>query len=131
VKVKKTATKTFNLLCQACGENTLLRPRLFKWHNRFSEGREDVKDDEQPGCPVTIKTNDNVEKVRTLVRMDRRLGIRMMAEKLNMGKETVRQVLTTNFNMKHLFAKMAPNNPAVFNRKTNTNARTRSVIAKS
>jgi hypothetical protein len=36
---------------------------------RFSEGREDVED-EQPDCLVTMKTFENVEKVRSLVRTD-------------------------------------------------------------
>jgi len=52
------------------------------------------------GRPVTMKTDDNVEKVRTLVRTDRRLCIIMIAEELNMGKEMVRQLLRTNLNMK-------------------------------
>jgi hypothetical protein len=38
----------------------------------FSEGREDVEDDKRPGSPVTTKTDKNVEKVRTLVRINRR-----------------------------------------------------------
>jgi len=25
-----------------------------EWHKRFSEGKEDVEDDEQPGCLVTV-----------------------------------------------------------------------------
>jgi len=45
--------------------------------------------DERSGRPVTTKTDENVEKVRTLVRTDR-LGIRMIAEGLNMDKETGR-----------------------------------------
>jgi hypothetical protein len=49
-----------------------------------------VEDDERPR-PVTMKTDKNVDKVRTLVRNDRHLSIRMIAEELNMDKETVRQ----------------------------------------
>jgi hypothetical protein len=33
----------------------------------FIDGREELEDDEQPGCPVTVKTAENVVKVRTLV----------------------------------------------------------------
>jgi hypothetical protein len=32
---------------------------VFEWHKRFSEAREDVEDDEQPGHPVTMKTDEN------------------------------------------------------------------------
>jgi hypothetical protein len=35
-----------------------------------------------------MKTDENVEKARTLVRADHCLGIRMIAEELNLDKET-------------------------------------------
>jgi transposase len=94
VKLKKTATETFNMLREAYGENTLSRARVFEWHKRFSEGREDVEDDARPGRPVTMKTEENVEKVRTFVKTNGRLGIRMIAEELKMDRETVRRILT-------------------------------------
>jgi len=39
-----------------------------------------------------------------------------------MDKETVRQILTTNLNMRKVCAKMVPKNLPVFSQKTNTNA---------
>jgi hypothetical protein len=88
VKLTKTATETTDLLWRAYGENTLSRPRMFEWHKRFSEGREDVLDDKQPGHPILMKTDENVEKVRTLVRTDHHSGIRMMVKEFNMDNET-------------------------------------------
>jgi hypothetical protein len=44
---------------------------VFEWHKRFKEGQEDVKDDERTGRPKTRRTDENVEKVRKLVRSDR------------------------------------------------------------
>jgi predicted transcriptional regulator len=64
----------------------------------------------RPGRQVTMKTNENVDKVRTLVRNDRRLSIRMIAEELNVDEETVRQILTENLKMKKVCAKMVPEN---------------------
>jgi hypothetical protein len=49
---------------------------------------QDVEDDERPRRPVTMKTDENVDKVRTLVRNDRRLSIRIIAEEFNVEKET-------------------------------------------
>jgi hypothetical protein len=69
-----------------------------------------VEDDERPGHPVTMKTDKNVDKVRTLVRNDRRLSIRMTAEELNVDKGTVRQILIENLKMKKVCAKMVPKN---------------------
>jgi predicted transcriptional regulator len=69
-----------------------------------------VEDDERPGRPVTMKTDENVDKVRTLVRNDRRLSIRMIAEELNVDKETVRKILPETVKMKKVCAKMVPKN---------------------
>jgi hypothetical protein len=57
---------------------------MFEWHERLSEGRESAEDDEQLGCPVMMKTNENVEKVRSLVRTDHCLGTKI-SEELNMN----------------------------------------------
>jgi hypothetical protein len=69
-----------------------------------------VEDDERPGRPVTMKTDKNVDKERTLVRNDHRLSIRMTAEEFNVDKGTVRQILTENLKMKKVCAKMVPKN---------------------
>jgi hypothetical protein len=53
VKLKKSATETFQLLTEAYGEDGMSRARVFEWHKRFSEGRESVKDDDRPGRPRT------------------------------------------------------------------------------
>jgi hypothetical protein len=98
------------LLCEVYGADTLSRERVFEWHRRFLGGREDVEDDEQPGRPVTMKTDENVDKVRTLVRNDRRLSIRMIAGEFNVDKETVRQIKTENLEMKKVCAKTVPKN---------------------
>jgi predicted transcriptional regulator len=69
-----------------------------------------MEDDERPGHPLTMETDENVDRVRTLVRNDCRLSIRMIAEGLNVDKETVRQILTENLKMKNVCAKMVPKN---------------------
>jgi hypothetical protein len=104
VKLKKTATETFSLLHEAYGENTLSRARVLIWHKRISEGREDVEDS-KPEHPVTMKIDENVEKIRAFVTINIR-----MTEELNMSKETVRQILTVHLNMKKVHAKMVPKN---------------------
>ena len=53
VKLKKSATETFQLLTEAYGEDYMSRARVFEWHKRFSEGRESVKDDDRPCRPRT------------------------------------------------------------------------------
>jgi hypothetical protein len=45
-ETEETATKTFNLLCEAHEENTSSTAHVFEWHWRFSEGRQDVENRE-------------------------------------------------------------------------------------
>jgi hypothetical protein len=73
VKLGKSATVTYEKLQRAYGEHSLSRAQVFRWHKSFSEDREQVEDEPRAGRPSTSKTDDNVERVRSLVRSDRRL----------------------------------------------------------
>jgi len=70
VKLKKSATKTFQLLTEAYGEDCMSTARVFEWHKRFSEDRENLKVDDGPGRPRTAVTDNNVEKLRDVIRKD-------------------------------------------------------------
>jgi histone-lysine N-methyltransferase SETMAR len=108
VKLNKTATESFRMLTEVYGEECMSRARVFEWHKRFCEGREDVEDDDRSGRPCTSKTDENVQKVEEIVRNDRRLSIRMIAEMVHIDKETVRQILHDNLNMTKVCAKVVP-----------------------
>ena len=108
VKLKKFATKNFQLLTEAYGENYMFRARVFEWHKRFSEGRESLKNDDRPSRPSTAVTDDNIEKVQDVIRKDRRLGVRAVAEKVDLDRESVRRILREELNMRKVCAKMVP-----------------------
>jgi hypothetical protein len=91
VKLNKTPTECFRMLTEAYRADCMSCARVFELHKRFSDACEDVEDDERPRRPCTSKTNENVEKIEQIVRIDRRLSIRMIAEMVNIDKETVRQ----------------------------------------
>ena len=85
---------------ESLGDECLFRTHVFEWFKRFKEGREGIGDDQRPGRPYTSKTDANIEKVGEIVRQNRRLSIRAVAELINTDKETVRQILRNNFNKK-------------------------------
>jgi hypothetical protein len=62
-----------------------------------------LQDDPRSGQPKGQKTDANVDRVRTLVRSDRRLGVRVIAE-LNMNMETVRQIVKEDLGMRKISA---------------------------
>jgi len=79
--------ETFQLFTEAYGEDCMSHAHVFEWHKRFSEGRQSVKDDVYPGCPRTAVTDDNTEKVQDVIRQDWRLGVRAVAEEVNLDRK--------------------------------------------
>ena len=55
----------------------------------FLEGREQVEDEPRAGRTSTSKTDENVERVGSLVRSDRRLMLRMINSESNLNRFTV------------------------------------------
>jgi len=108
VKLKKSVTETFHLLTEAYGEDCMSRTRVFEWHKQFLEGRESLKVDDRPGRPRTAVTDDNIEKVRVVIRRDRRLGVQALAEEVNLDRESVRRILSEELNVRKVCAKMVP-----------------------
>ncbi|XP_003780932.1 putative uncharacterized protein FLJ37770 [Otolemur garnettii] len=106
VKLNKSASETHHLLKEAYGDEVMSRARVFDWHKRFKEGREDVRDDARSGRPVTHRTDENIRKVKDLVCSNRQLTVRMMANELNLDKETVRLILKENLNMRKISAEV-------------------------
>jgi len=60
-------------LRRAYGEHAQSRTRVFRWHKAFLNDRVSVEDEPRCGRPCTSKTDENVTKVRDLVRSDQRL----------------------------------------------------------
>jgi len=81
---------------------------VYKWAKGFSEGRESVPDEERSGRPATSRTEENITKVRQIVRENRRLTVRSIAEQVNIDGETFRKILTEDLDMRKVCAKMSP-----------------------
>ena len=61
-------------ICQVYGDNAMSDGMVRKWLQMFSEGRENVHNEMQSGCPSLVN-DDLVYKVNERVRDDRRLTI--------------------------------------------------------
>jgi len=78
------------------------------WAAEFKRGRRSLEDDERPGRPKTVTTNDNIAKVHQLVLDDRRIKVREIAEIMKMSKERVCHILNQDLGMRKLSARWVP-----------------------
>lgn len=62
-KLKKSLSESVEFLQQAFRDDALSQTTYFEWFKQFKDGRIFVEDNEQPGRPLTSKTNENVANV--------------------------------------------------------------------
>ena len=60
----------------------------------FQRGWTSVDDDPRSGRPLTSKTDDNVVNVREVIRSNRRLTVRGVAEEVSISKTVCHEILT-------------------------------------
>jgi len=91
-KTGLSATETLVLVQKAYGSEALNRTNVFRWYSRFRDGRELVENDERGGRPKSTRTEVNIAAA-DLVKNDRRIASRMIAESLNIPKTVVLRIL--------------------------------------
>ena len=87
VRLGKTPAEALKLLQEVYGKDLMSRTRLFEWHRRFKDEREEVEDDHRSGRPSTSNTDKNVKCVRQKVQSDHRPTVRMIADELGINSE--------------------------------------------
>jgi len=103
-----TATESLKMLQKCFGESTLSRTQVFEWHKAFSEGREVVENLPHASRSSTSVNDDNIEKVKEIVLENRRIGIREIAEDLNISYGSTQHILVDILGMKRVAARLVP-----------------------
>jgi len=96
------------MLQQVCGEDCLSRTQCHEWYRRFKSGRTSVEDDPKFGQPSTSMDNDYVEKVLAVIRQNRCLTAREVAEEVGICKKPCHLILTEKLKMCRVAAKFVP-----------------------
>ena len=104
-KASLSVTETLVLVQKAYGNEALNRLNVFRWYYRFRDGRFLVED-ESGGRPKWTRTEVNIAAVAHLVKNDRRIASRMIAESLNIPKIVV--LLKEDLGKRKLCARSVP-----------------------
>ncbi|UYV66841.1 hypothetical protein LAZ67_4003052 [Cordylochernes scorpioides] len=74
----------------------------------FSEGREDVNDEERAGPPSTSTTDEKINEVDKLILANRRISVREVAEGLNISISSCHSIFINDLGMRRVGAKFVP-----------------------
>jgi len=96
------------MLQQACGEDCLSRTQCYEWYQRFKSGRNSIENVPNSGRNSSSTSDDHIEKVRSLLRENRRLTIREVSEEVGICKSSCHTILTAKLKMHRVAAKFVP-----------------------
>ncbi|UYV74923.1 hypothetical protein LAZ67_12001814, partial [Cordylochernes scorpioides] len=74
----------------------------------FSEGREDVNDEERAGRPSTSTTDEKINEVEKMILANRRITIREVAEDLSISIGSCHSIFINDLGMRRVAAKFVP-----------------------
>ncbi|UYV64880.1 hypothetical protein LAZ67_3002255 [Cordylochernes scorpioides] len=108
VKNEIKCADAFRMLTVAYGEATLDRSNVYRWYKMFSEGREDVNDEERAGRPSTSTTDEKINEVEKIILANRRITFREVAEDLNISIGSCHSIFINDLGMRRVAAKFVP-----------------------
>ncbi|UYV62903.1 hypothetical protein LAZ67_2002381 [Cordylochernes scorpioides] len=92
----------------AYGDAVMSRRRVFECYKRFKEGREETADNERSERPSTSTTPEKVDKVLKLVREDRRITVREVAEEAGISFGSTQSIMKDILGVRRLNAVLVP-----------------------
>jgi transposase len=87
------------MLQQAYGEDCLSRTQCYEWYQRIKSGRTSIEDDPKSGRPSSSTGDDHIEKVRSVIRENRRLTVREVSEEVGVCKSSRHTILAEKLKM--------------------------------
>ncbi|UYV62125.1 hypothetical protein LAZ67_1007912 [Cordylochernes scorpioides] len=105
VKNEIKCADAFRMLTVAYGEATLDRSNVYRWYKMFSEGREDVNDEERAGRPSTSTTDEKINEAEKMILANRRITVREVAEDLNISIGSCYSIFINDLGMRRVAAK--------------------------
>ncbi|PNF14597.1 hypothetical protein B7P43_G13107 [Cryptotermes secundus] len=104
----KSGTETLEMLKMAYKDDAMGKTQVFGWFSPFKNGEMSIDDKPRSGRPSTARTHENVEKIREIIKEDRRRTIEEIVELSGVTWSSVQRILTEDLGMKRVAAKFVP-----------------------
>jgi transposase len=95
VKLGRSGREILEMLETVYGECAMNRRTVYKWVDRFKEGRESVDVNVREGRPSASRVGENIQRVHDLVMSDRRIT----TDKLGISNGSVQTILKEDLNV--------------------------------
>jgi transposase len=82
--------------------------RCYEWFKRYKDGRKSTYDEPRLGRPSTSCNDAHVMQVREIMRSNRRLTVREIAEDCNISIGSYHHILMTKLEMHRVVSKFLP-----------------------
>jgi [histone H3]-lysine36 N-dimethyltransferase SETMAR len=90
------------------GEKCLTVRSVYAWAKSFKDGRETVENQSHPRRPTTSCTSDNIARVDELIRADRRVTVRDVAEELEISVGSAENIVRNVLKYSKVSARWVP-----------------------
>ena len=107
-KLGKNATETYGMLQTAFRPPCMNRASVFKWHKRFKEGRESVRDDNRCERSKEVRTPELSGQIKNFMDKDRRVSIETISAQFDVSVGTVHTIIREQLKMRKICAKFDP-----------------------
>ena len=96
------------MLVQVYGREAVSRKFVYEWFKRFREGKETTEDEPLSGRLSTSRTLEIIGKVRKMLAQDRRLTLRLIAEELDISKDTAHIIVRDDLGKRKICSRFVP-----------------------
>ena len=107
-KLWKNATETYGMLQTAFGASCMNRASVFKWHKRFKEGTESVREDERCGRSKEVNTPELIGQIKNFMDQDRRMSVETISAQFDVSVGTVHTIIHEEPKMRKICVKFVP-----------------------
>lgn len=104
----KNPAEIYRKLVAVYGDKVMSCKQVWLWCTAFTNGRTDLEDEPRTGRPRSSTTDENVTRVESLIREDRRLKIREMAMELDLPKSVVHEIVHDNLGFRKVSCRWVP-----------------------